>query len=308
MARLLRTATLAAMLVALLPASARAVPCEQVAPYPGDAAPPAALAQWMAYGASLAGLPRELPVMGALVESGLRNLSAGDTDAAGYFQMRTSIWDKGEYAGYPTNPPLQLKWFVDRAAAERAERISAGRPDPAASETAWGDWIADVLAPPENERHLYQQRLADARGLIGAPCTVTVAPPPPAPPPPPPPPPPLVDTSAPFVRLSGAGTQRALARGSFLVSARCPAESCTVSATASIALPGGRRALRIVLRARTLPAGAMRRLRFVLSRSARGRLRAALRTRRSVTATVRITARDAAGNRTVRTRTVRLTR
>ena len=57
------------------------------------------------------------------------------------------------------------------------------------------------------------------------------------------------------------------------------------------------------MRPRTLPAGAARRLRFVLSRSARGRLRAALRTRRSVVkATVRITVRDGAGNRVVSTR------
>ncbi|HEV2784826.1 MAG TPA: hypothetical protein VGV67_00445 [Solirubrobacteraceae bacterium] len=304
----MRLSAIAAAAIALLPASAQAVPCEEVAPYPGDAAAPAAIAQWMAYGASLAGLPRELPVMGALVESGLRNLPRGDDDRAGYFQMRVSIWNSGAYAGFPANPPLQLKWFVDRTAAERAARIDAGQPDPAAAENAWGDWIADVLAPPENARHLYQQRLAEARALIGPPCTATVPPPPPPPAPPPPPPPPAADITAPVVRVSGAGSQRALSRGSFVLIVRCLAEPCTTSATAAVALPGTRRAARIALKARAMAPGETRRLRFVLSRSVRERLRAALRTRRSVKATVRITVRDAAGNRLVRTRTVRLTR
>jgi hypothetical protein len=298
-------ATFAVALTVLLPASAQAISCDEVAGYPGDAAPQTAIAQWMAYGAALASLPRELPVMGALVESGLRNVQGGDADSFGYFQMRTSIWDKGEYAGFPTNPSLQLKWFVDRATQVRATRIAGGLPDPAADENAWGPWIADVLLAPENERGLYQQRLAEARLLVGAACTVAAASPPP---PAPAPVPPALDTTAPLVRVSGSARQRALATGSFVVSVRCADEPGTTSATASIALPGARRALKIALKERTLAAGSTRRLRFVLSRRARVRLRAALRTRSAVKATVRIRVRDGAGNRALRTRTVRLTR
>ena len=44
----------------------------------------------MGGGAVGAGLPAELPVMGALVESELSNVNAADQDAAGYFGMRKS--------------------------------------------------------------------------------------------------------------------------------------------------------------------------------------------------------------------------
>ncbi len=44
-------------------------------PYPGDGAPPEAIAAWMARDAQAAGLPPELPVMASLVESGLHNLT-----------------------------------------------------------------------------------------------------------------------------------------------------------------------------------------------------------------------------------------
>jgi len=102
--------------------------------YPGDAAPREAISQWMAFGAGVAGLPRELPVMGALVESGVHNLRIPDADTAGYFQMRMSIWNGGEYAGFTDHPELQLAWFTDQAAIIRKAQIAAGGPDPAAAE------------------------------------------------------------------------------------------------------------------------------------------------------------------------------
>ena len=45
------------------------------------------------------GLPGELPVMAALVESGLSNLDYGDADSVGFFQMRVGIWNTGASAG-----------------------------------------------------------------------------------------------------------------------------------------------------------------------------------------------------------------
>ena len=47
-------------------------PCPAL--YPGDSAPKARLARWMARAAAERGLPPELPVMAAIAESGLRNL------------------------------------------------------------------------------------------------------------------------------------------------------------------------------------------------------------------------------------------
>ncbi len=131
--------------------------------YPGDTAPKAAIARWMGYHAQKAGIPRELPVMAALVESNLSNLPAGDTDVAGYFRMRVSIWNTGSYRGFPTRSRLQLKWFLDQALRVRKQRLAAGLP---LTEPSWGEWVADVIRPPEHLRGRYQLRLRDARSLL----------------------------------------------------------------------------------------------------------------------------------------------
>ena len=94
--------------------------------YPGNDASQQELAKWLAREAQKAGLPAELPVMAALVESGVRNLSFGDADSVGFFQMRVSIWNRGAYAGYPQNPGLQIKWFIDQAVALKNKRIAQG--------------------------------------------------------------------------------------------------------------------------------------------------------------------------------------
>ena len=52
-----------------------------------------------AAGAEVCPAPRELPVMGALVESGLHDLAIPAADSVGYFQTRAAIWNRGEYAG-----------------------------------------------------------------------------------------------------------------------------------------------------------------------------------------------------------------
>lgn len=141
--------------------------CSAPAAYPGDDASREAIAEWMARGARARGLPGELPVMAALVESGLRNLQGSDRDSVGFFQMRVSIWDQGPYAGFPDKPELQLTWFVDQALAVLLQRTAAGLPtDP----SGYGDWIADVERPPEEFRGRYQLRLDEARGLLSAAC------------------------------------------------------------------------------------------------------------------------------------------
>jgi cell wall-associated NlpC family hydrolase len=144
------------------------------ADYPGDSASKDQLAAWMAKKAEEAGLPRELPVMAGLVESGLRNIHYGDADSVGFFQMRVGIWNKGEYAGYPQDPQLQLKWFFDRALEVKRQRLSAGKPidDP----NQFGEWIADVERPAEQYRGRYQLRLAEARNLLRQAGTAQPAP------------------------------------------------------------------------------------------------------------------------------------
>jgi cell wall-associated NlpC family hydrolase len=131
---------------------------------PSDDAPPAEIAAWMGSQAQKRGLPPELPVMAALVESSIHNLDHGDADSLGYFQMRSSLWNQGEYAGYPTHAGLQLKWFLDQAEAIKRQRIAAGKPvdDP----NSYGDWIADVEQPRVDYRGRYQPRLEEARELL----------------------------------------------------------------------------------------------------------------------------------------------
>jgi hypothetical protein len=133
--------------------------------YPGDDAPKAALARWLASEALEAGLPPELPVMAALVESGLANLRHPESDAAGFFQMRISIWNRGEYAGFPRKPKLQVNWFAHQALAIQELRRRA---DPAFGDDPgdWGEWIADVERPAEHLRGRYQLRLEEARRLV----------------------------------------------------------------------------------------------------------------------------------------------
>jgi hypothetical protein len=137
-------------------------------PYPGDANKEL-LAQWMARTAYRAGLPPELPVMAGLVESGLRNLNYGDADSVGFFQMRVGIWNQGEYAGYPDDPQLQMKWFLDQAVALKEKRIAQGFTDFGSDPAAYGEWIADVERPAEQYRGRYQLRLDEARQLIWSP-------------------------------------------------------------------------------------------------------------------------------------------
>jgi cell wall-associated NlpC family hydrolase len=132
--------------------------------YPGDDAPQPEIAAWMGSEAQKRGLPAELPVMAGLVESGLRNLGGGDADSVGFFQMRVGIWNKGDYAGYPDQAELQLKWFLDQAAAVKQQRIAAGKP--VNNPGSYGEWIADVERPAVQYRGRYQLRLEEARGLL----------------------------------------------------------------------------------------------------------------------------------------------
>jgi cell wall-associated NlpC family hydrolase len=135
-------------------------------PYPGDDAPKADRAAWMAAAARDRGLPPELPVMASLVESGLTNLPGGDRDSVGYFQMRTSIWDQGPYAGYANKPERQLDWFLDNAEAVRKQRVARGLAID--DEHQYGEWIADVERPAAQYRGRYQEQFDEARALLRA--------------------------------------------------------------------------------------------------------------------------------------------
>jgi hypothetical protein len=272
-----------ALLLTVASGSARATGCATVPGYPGDSAPRARIAAWMATGATAAGLPGELPVMGALVESELRNLNAGDADRAGYFQIRRSIWDSGRYAGFPTHPPLQLAWFRDQAKVFGARRAAMGIDN--ADPSTWGDWVADVLRPPPQLRGRYQLRLAEAQALIIVGCS----------------PPRAADLVPPRVAVGGAARQSARARA-VMLRVRCVTEACWLHARGTVMIDARGRRLALGRASASAATGRTAVLRLRLPLSARR----ALRHGHAVRATIIVTAFDAAGNATVRRRSVRL--
>jgi hypothetical protein len=123
------------------------------------------IAAWMATRAIAAGLPGELPIMASLVESGLHNIRSDGT-TAGYFRIPESTWNRGDYAGFPNSPELQMKWFVDQALAVKTQRIGDGNLFFGSDPGQWGEWIADVERPAEVLRGRYQLRLDEARLLM----------------------------------------------------------------------------------------------------------------------------------------------
>jgi hypothetical protein len=99
--------------------------------------------------------------MASLTESGLRNLAYGDRDSVGFFQMRTSIWDEGPYAGYLADPQKQIEWFLNEALA-----VKQSDPSLAADPSRWGEWVADVERPAAEYRYRYQLQLDEAVQLL----------------------------------------------------------------------------------------------------------------------------------------------
>jgi cell wall-associated NlpC family hydrolase len=91
--------------------------------------------------------------MAAKVESGVQNLNHGDRDSLGLFQMRSSIWNKGEYAGYANDPEKQIDWFLDQAVkANRGKSL--------------GEWAANIERPAEQFRGRYGQQQKYAEQLL----------------------------------------------------------------------------------------------------------------------------------------------
>jgi hypothetical protein len=153
-------------------------------------------------------------VMAAIAESGLRNLR-GDS-YSGFFGMRESL-NSGDYRGFPRNPHLQLRWFLDTAGLVRQRRVAEGGPDPAQDPTAYGTWIADVERPAREYRSRYQLHLDEARTLIAGKCAA----------------PRSDDTTPPRLELRIAAVQHPLATGGIVVSVRCPDHDCLAGASAA---------------------------------------------------------------------------
>jgi hypothetical protein len=250
-------------------------PCPAL--YPGDSATKERIARWMARRAAERGLPHELPVMAALAESGLRNLR-GDS-YHGFFGMHDSL-NSGDYRGFPRNPELQVKWFIDTAMSVRQRRVAQLEPDPAADESSYGSWIADVERPAPENRSGYQPHLEEAHGLVAGKCAA----------------PAHDDTEPPRLVARIAARQHPLAAGGIVVSMRCPDRDCLAGASASVGEQTRRAAAR-----EPAPSGYSV-MTVAVPRTARRELRAG----RSVRAHVAVCAADAAANATSRKRAVLL--
>jgi hypothetical protein len=250
-------------------------PCPAL--YPGDEAGKERIARWMARGAAERGLPPELPVMAGLAESGLRNLRGGSYQ--GFFGMHDSL-NSGDYRGFPRNPDLQVKWFIDHARVVRQRRVAEGRPDPANDSADFGLWIADVERPAPENRSGYQVHLDEARDLIAGKCA----------------PPAEDDTTPPILQARIAARQQPLGAGGIVISARCPDPDCLLGATATI----GTRTVRTTASEPTIRGYTT--LTAAVPRAARRHLRAGGTVRAKVTAI----AADAAANTTTRQRLVTL--
>jgi hypothetical protein len=282
----------------LLPAHApaAAISCAYAGGYPGDPAPKGTVAAWMASGAIRSSLPGELPVMGALVESEMQNLPPADADSAGFFQMRVSIWDQGDYAGFAANPELQLKWFVDQSLAVNQRRVGAGQVAYGTDSNQWGEWVADVLRPPAQYRSRYQLRLDESRLLISAGCGSAAGGSTP----------PVLDSTAPLMRIAGRRVQDPLRRGAIVVEASCPLEACVANARGSLSLSGAARIYRFRSSARQIPSGGRVKLKLRLRPRVRRAIKRALARRGLLRTRISVAAKDAAGNTTTARRAVTL--
>ncbi len=283
-------ATSIAAIGAAWSAPAHAATCGVPVAYPGDNASAELFANWMANAAVAKGLPGELPVMAGLVESGMKNLTYGDADSVGFFQMRTGIWNKGKYAGYLKNPDLQMQWFTDTAIAVRNYYNSNNKGDPAASSKTYGVWIADVERPAAQYRGRYQLRLADAQSLVAATCPNLQG----------------VNVLAPLSSLKIKRRQHPARTGSISLHVSCPKDACLSMMRASFRVPGRRGVVKLNSDTVMLAAGGKAKVRISVPPSVRKRIRKL--GSGTTTARLRVSVAGTNGASTVRIRKVSLAR
>jgi hypothetical protein len=281
-------ATSLAAIGAVWSAPAQAATCGKPVAYPGDSASAESFANWMANGAVARGLPGELPVMAALVESGLENLSYGDAASVGFFQMQTTIWNKAPYKGYLKNPDLQMQWFTDQAISVRNYYKSSGKGDPAASSKTYGVWIADIESPAAQYRGRYQPRLHDAQKLVAATCPDLQG----------------VNVLAPVSSLKFKRKQHPARTGSIAVRVSCPQAACLSTVRAQFRVPGRRGVVKLSSDTAMIAAGSKLTLKVAVPHSVRKRIRLLGRT--TTPARLRVSVAGTNGASTVRIRNIAL--
>lgn len=118
------------------------------------------------------------------------------------------------------------------------------------------------------------------------------------------------DRTPPRVTVDAPSSVRVASR--VTVRLRCPAERCKATVSSKVRLPkvgrGKARTLRLPTSSRTIAEGRTTDVRIALPAKVRGAVRKALDAGKPVRLVVRVVVRDAAGNRTVRSSTIRLRR
>jgi hypothetical protein len=111
------------------------------------------------------------------------------------------------------------------------------------------------------------------------------------------------DTTAPGARLGGKARQDV---DEVAISVEL-SEAAALTVSGTVNVPGAARTLRFKTVRRQAQAGQRLTVKLKLSRKARGAVKAALRRGRRIKASVKVSARDSAGNTTTRRRSIRLT-
>jgi hypothetical protein len=116
-------------------------------------------ARWMAVNAALNGIPRELPIMASLVETGdqLQNIDYGDRDSISFFQIRPSSHGHDAY-WWNRRPDENLKWFLRRAVYFKQQGYKFTKPP--FTSYKLGEWAQAVEASGYPERYQYKYNLA----------------------------------------------------------------------------------------------------------------------------------------------------
>jgi plastocyanin len=177
-------------------------------------------------------------------------------------------------------------------------------PDPSTS--AWT--VSRTFTAP-GTYHYYCQQHGNAMGggmsgtVVVTAGSTTGTPPPGGGPPGSGPPGTVGDKVAPGAKLSVSAGQRILRKHGLVVDVRVD-EQATVTASASITVPGASRVIALKKATRRLGANSKAKLKLGLSRKARAAIASALRRRARLKAKVKVVAKDAAGNSSTSKRNV----
>ncbi len=108
------------------------------------------------------GLPPELPIITALVESNFRNVNFGDRDSLGMFQQRAA-WGPRSVR---LNPIKSARMFFDGGRGGQRGAVDFKHHFKGRGPSAYGAWAQAVQVSAFPDR--YQQRMGEARRLLRA--------------------------------------------------------------------------------------------------------------------------------------------